>query len=345
MEFLKKFDLTGTQFFKLIGLILIGLVTLAIVVSLVGSTLGIGSSSYGSPTVMAPSMPLNYGSKNAYSTAELSARNVSDSYMPPEDGGYTTGDNSEAFEVKEYNARIETRDHDRDCAFVRNLKSREDVVFENTNEYNRGCTYTFKVKKGSVEDILSKIKELDPKELTESAYTIKREVDDYTSEVQILQNKLASLDATLAEAITSYSDITQLATRMGDVESLAKIIESKLTIIERLTNARIETSNQLERINRSKAEALDRLEYTYFSVSISENKFVDKEEIENSWKFAVQQFVRDMNGLLQEISIGLIALLFMVAKFALYFFLLLFVVKFGWTFAKKIWQSGSTPQV
>lgn len=127
---------------------------------------------------------------------------------------------------------------------------------------------------------------------------------------------------------------------MGNVESLAKIIESKLTIIERLTNARIETSNQLERMNRAKTDSLDRLLYTYFTVEVYENKFVDGEEIQNSWKFAVQQFVRESNRLVQELSIGLVAFLLAIVKFALYFVVILFVVRIGWTFAQKIWKTG-----
>jgi len=294
------------------------------------------------PSTMPSPMFYNKGG-DAYTTTDLSVRNVvSESMVPPIDGGYTTGNDSEAFEVKEYAASIETRNRERDCGVIRALKSRTDVIFENANEYDRGCTYTFKVTKGSVEEVLGIIKNLDPKELSESSYTIKREVDDYTSEIQILENKLASLDKTLADAIASYDSITVLATKMGSVESLAKIIDSKLTIIERLTSARIETSNQLERIHRSKNEALDRLAYTYFTVNVYENKFADIKTIQDSWKAAVQQFIRETNVLIQELSIGLVTLFLTIVKFALYFVILLFITRFGWTFAKKVWERGGT---
>ena len=80
--------------------------------------------------------------------------------------------------------------------------------------------------------------------------------------------------------------------------------------------------------------------YTYFTVEVYENKFVDGEEIQNSWKFAVQQFVRESNRLVQELSIGLVAFLLAIVKFALYFVVILFVVRIGWTFAQKIWKTG-----
>ena len=342
MEFLKKLDLTGMQFLKLIALLIIGLVTLSILSGFFSNGFGFDS---GMGIQSVPSMsPNSYEGMNKMSadeSATLSVRNAS-SIQPPADG-YAAGNTSEAFEVKEYNARVETRNLDRDCSAVRALKERTDVIFENASEYDRGCNYTFKVEKKSVEEVLGIVKGLDPKELTENSYTIKRAVDDYTSEIQILENKLATLDKTLSDAVSSYENITALATAGGDVGNLAKIIESKIAIIERLTNVRIETSNQLERMNRTKSEALDRLLYTYFTVSMYENTFVDGDEIKSSWKVAVQQFVREINGLVQDLSIGLVALLFLILKYALYFVILLFVIRFGWAFTKEVW--GNTGKV
>ncbi len=343
MEFLKKFDLTGTQFIKLIVLLGIALVALSILSSLFSSSTGLSTGLMNSK--ISVSTPAYYDSMEqdaSYGVSELSMRNVGVDIAPVPGGGYTPGADSEAFEVKEYSATIETRQLEQDCKAIQSLKSRPDVIFENSNEYERGCNYTFKVEKDSVESVLAIISALNPKDLNENSYTIKREVTDYTSEIQILENKLATLDKTLAEALASYESISTLATRVGDVESLAKIIDSKLNLIERLTNTRIETSSQLERINRAKSEALDRLAYTYFHVNVYENKFVDGEEIKDSWKLAVKQFVRETNNLVQDLSIGFVTLLLTLVKFALYGIVLLFVARFGYTFARKVWKSGNT---
>ena len=340
MEFLKKLDLTGLQFVKLVGLVILGLMVLWVLANLFTNTFG--RNSIGSIGINAPSMAPVYYDKSAgeYGAPALSVRNVGDAYLPPVDGGYTSGDESEAYEVKNYSTQIETNNKDRDCGAVYALKARTDVIFEYAQEYDRGCTYTFKVKKESVDNVLGIIQDLNPKDLRENSYTIKQEVDDYTSEITILEGKLASLDKTLADAVTSYENITALASRTGDVENLAKIIESKLTIIERLTSARIETANQLERMRRAKNESLDRLLYTYFSVTVYENKYANIEDIRDSWKAAVQEFVRETNVLLQDLSIGLVTLFLTIVKFALYFVILLFVARYGWTFAKKVWSGA-----
>ncbi len=338
MDFLNKFNLTGKQLLKLFGIVFGGLgiiLVLLVVFNTFTTSLGMRGDSLSMPSTT------NFGGMNemSYDKATMSVRNVSNSYEPPMSDNDTSGDESEAFEVKEFSAQYETRNLEQDCSTVRALKSRTDVVFENASEYDLGCNYTFKVKKESVANVLGILEGLNPKELSENSYTIKREVDDYTSEIQILVDKLATLDSTLAEAIASYSNITGLATNAGNVESLAKIIESKIIIIERLTNARIDTSNQLERMNRAKAEALDRVGYTYFYVTMVESKFVNTEALKDSWKQAVQQSVYEMNTLIQDLSIGLLALILTIIKFALYLGIILIVARVGWSFSKKVWKA------
>jgi hypothetical protein len=338
MEFLKKFNITGTQFIKGAALLAILLIVLSVISK--NFLYGVSFSDNGFiNTKQGMSEEMFYGDGGITMGAPtLSVRNVAtDSYMPVPQPSYTPGNDAENFEVREYNATIETRNLEEDCEVIQALKKREDVIFENTSAYDHGCSYTFKVKKNSVEAVLAIINERNPKSLNESTYTIKREVTDYTGEIEILQNKLATLDKTLADALASYDNVTTLANNMGNVESLAKIIDSKLAIIERLTLARIDTNSQLERLERAKSEALDRLEYTYFYVQVYENKFIDGEEMKNSWKAAVQQFVREVNNLFQDLSIGFVTLLLLIVKFALYGIVLLFAARFGWSAARNIW--------
>ena len=132
--------------------------------------------------------------------------------------------------------------------------------------------------------------------------------------------------------------MTALATRVQDVESLAKILDSKINIIERLTQERININAQLERLERSKAEQLDRLEYTYFSVNIFETKFVDGEALLDSWKESIKGFVRDVNSIAQDVTVNLVTLILRVLQLSLYLLIVLVVVKYGWKLVKYIWQ-------
>lgn len=268
----------------------------------------------------------------------LSIRNVATPVAVPNDAGVVVGDNAEAFEVTEYNASIETRRLQETCNQVVGLKSRADVIFERADQYEKSCNYYFKVKKDSVSDILNIIKGLNPKELNESTYTIKRQIDDYTSEMDILKKKMSSIEETLTNAVNAYDDITKLATRTQDVESLAKIIDSKINIIERLTQERINASAQLERLQRSKAEQLDRMEYTYFNVNVIENKFIDWKNLNDSWRAEIKSFVYDVNKVVQDITINLVLLLFVVLQYIIYLLIAMVIAKYGWLLAKRIWK-------
>lgn len=342
MKFLE--NLKTSQIAKLAGLALVAILVLSFVGQMFGITVGplLQKGSYeldelASDSYMKayPESAPSYGGMGA---PGLSSRNVETSLpMPPEDQ-VIPGDDAEEFEVTEYSASFETRDREGMCATLAGLKGKEYVIFESATEYDTGCNYTFKVRHDHVEEILTAIKEMDPKDLSENTYTIKRLVTDYTSEIEILEKKLATIEETLETATRSYDDVTRLATQTKDVESLAKIIDSKLNIIEKLTQKRIETSAALERLERSKAEQLDRLEYTYFHASVTENTFIDGEGLKDSWKYAVKEFVRNVNETIQNITIGLLSFLFIALQYAIYAFILLIIAKYGWKAVRYIWE-------
>lgn len=356
MEFLKNLPtLTPVLVLKLIGIGVAAILLLAFAFQLIGSsfgaltgqmrgTMGMVAPGYGGGVAYDVAVSSDYydggyGSKGAYAVSEqsvpqLSARNSMPYPMSPQG---TTGDTAEEFEVAQYNANIETRNLDETCGAVQALKARADVIFENANTYDRGCGFTFKVEKKSVEDVLAIIKALDVKELSENIYTIKAQIDDFTSETEVLQKKRASIDQTLTNALTAYDEITRLATNTQNADALAKIIDSKIGIIERLTQERININEQLDRLARAKADQLDGLDYTRFNVNVYENKFVDGERLKDSWKNAVRATIEEVNVILQEATFGLLALLFLIAQWLLYAAIALVIAKYAWKFGKYIW--------
>lgn len=270
------------------------------------------------------------------SDVSLSARNVAGT-MPPETPG-TTGSDAENYEVVNYNGSIETANISKTCKAVADLKVKDYVIFENSNESDTYCTYTFKVSKDHVAEVKSLIESLDPKELSENKYTIKNQVEDFTSETDILKKKAEVIDATLKNAIAAYDEITVIASRAQDAGALAKVIDSKIQTIERLTQERLMINEQLDRLTRGKAQQLDRLEYTYFTVHVYENKYFDGEALRDSWKQAVREFFRDLNNIVQDLTIGLVTLAVMALQFILYFFIAVIIAKYVWRGTKYIWN-------
>ncbi len=343
MSILKNIDIKTSTLVKLGAIALLLIIVIAFAFRIIGSsvtTLTRGVSTQSAPARMYASdggFDYDMAESSAYGK-ELSVRNVMGSNILPPQPGYSSGNTAEAFEITEYYGDIETRHKEDTCTLVADLKQKEYIIFENANEYDRGCSYSFKVENDNVQEVLTLINSLDPENLSANTYTIKQTVDDFTSEVEVLEKKRASIDETLENALAAYDEVTELATQTQNVESLAKIIDSRINLIERLTQERININERLERLERAQAEQLDRLEYTFFHINIYENKYIDGEQIQDSWKVAVQQFVRDINDIAQDVTIHLVQIVLRVAQFVLYAFILLFVAKYGWRAAKHVWN-------
>jgi hypothetical protein len=108
------------------------------------------------------------------------------------------------------------------------------------------------------------------------------------------------------------------ARRSGDVASLAQVTDSKLNAIERINASRLEVTTELDRLERAKTETLDRMEYVYFSVNVYENEWVRGTDLKDSWVASVQELIRDLNGFLQDLSIGFVQFALTVVKYTLY---------------------------
>ncbi len=254
------------------------------------------------------------------------------------DQGYTPGADAEAFEITEYTGTIKTSNLDRVCGEIEVLRAHDYVIFENANRYERGCNYTFKVENEKAEEVLSVIEGLKPEDLTANTKTIKRQIDDYTNEIEILEKKLISVEQTLFDAQEAYDELTVLATRAQDVETLAKIIDSKINLIERLTQERINIKERIDRLNRSKAEQLDRLSFTFFRINVYEFLIIDGKALKDSWLAEAQSFVREFNKVIQDVTLNLAGYLLRLIQIAIYLLLALFVIKYGWRFVKRIWR-------
>lgn len=266
----------------------------------------------------------------------FSTRNASTIYPPSP--GMSIGNTAEMYEVSDYSASIETTDLKKTCAGIADLKGKKEVIFENASQTDSSCFYSFKVEHDSIAMVLDTLKALNPRDLSESTYTIKQQLDDFTSETEILGKKLEAIESTLTKALASYDEVARLAAQTNDAEALASIINSKVMTIERLTQERISINQQLEYLARAKAQAADKLNYAFFSVSVYKNEYVDGKALGDSWKAAVQQFFFDANRAVQGITVLLFSLALWALQYVLYFLLLVVIVKYGWKATKAIWN-------
>lgn len=334
------------QTLKIAGGVVVALIVLTVAFQFINSTVqtltrGEGFGFATSPSSMIGNTKMMYDDMD-YAVEEAAMDGAMaqgmPSPMPPREPGYSSGNDAEDFEVTEYSSSFKTQDKEKECTAIANLKSLAYVIFENANEHRTGCSFSFKVEHEHAKEILSTIEELDPENLSANTYTIKRSVENVKSEVEIFNEKLESINDTLESSLSAYDEITKLATASKDAGSLATIIDSKVRLIERLTQERININERLSRLERNQNQQLERLDYTYFHVNVYEDKYVDGKQIKDSWKRAITSFVRDTNVIAQDVTIGLVSFVLYVVQYVLYFFILLFTAKYGWTYARKVWR-------
>ncbi|TSC71806.1 MAG: hypothetical protein G01um101470_485 [Parcubacteria group bacterium Gr01-1014_70] len=345
MEIFKKFEakLEPVFILKTAGIILLLIIGFAFVLGMLRSTkLSLmdvpgGSSVPGMGGAQRDDYALESPSMSEKGNVSMGAPERYISPVPPPSGGYVSGSDAEEFDVTEYTIKFETDNIIPICSAISDLKTRKDVVFESAHEYDRGCNYTFKALYHEANDIIAMVKGFHPKDFSENTYTIKRILEDVTSEIEILKRRHAAIEETLENAIQSYDKIMAIASGADNADALAKLIEGKLRIIERLTQERIQVASQLGYALRAEADQRDRLLYAYFNVQAVENVFVDKEAIKDSWNMAVRKFVRDVNDVLQGVTVRFAVFLLTVIEWALYAFAVLFIAKFGWHITKDLW--------
>ncbi len=336
MDF-KNFDWSFKSIAKVIGLVIAGIVVLTIIISLISlsfKTVFYGGNNYDKLNYQNQGFTTEFTKSESDSIRSLNSRIV----LPPEPGQPTTGDTAEDFEIREHNGTIHTRELEETCKEIAKLKALDYVVFENANEGENSCYYNFKVKIEQENEILAMVKALDPERFNTQIQTIKRIVDDYDSELDILNKKLESIETTLADAQNTYDELQKLATAKEDVESLATIIDSKLNLIDRLTQQRIEIRTEIDQFNKAKSEQLDRLNYAYFNLNIYEDLYIDIERIKKTWQSEIKAFVRNVNDMLQNLTVNLVEYVLNFLLVSIYFFISLGLLKIVWVVTKKIWR-------
>ncbi|MDH5596931.1 MAG: hypothetical protein OEY44_02405 [Candidatus Peregrinibacteria bacterium] len=345
MSLFKHFDWSAKSIAKVAGLALLGVAAIAVAVALISfsfrTIFSIGEVSYRSSTQgmmdggyaydMAMEEAAYGGNAVAYGTKMMAP-----SIAPTPD--FSSGTDAENYEVKSYYASVETRKLDETCKSIGDLKAKDYVIFEDSNKNDDSCYYRFKVEKDKADEVVKLLEDMNPKTFDANIQSIKRNVEGIEDELEILKKQLTSIEETLENAQSAYDEISTLATRQQDAETLAKIIDSKLNLIERLTNQRLQTKNQIDRYNEVRADQLDRLNYTFFNVNIYENLLLDWKQIKDSWKYETQALVRNINSVFQAITLNLVTYLVRFAQVVLYLFISVFLLKFVWVGAKKIWK-------
>lgn len=294
-----------------------------------GSVLGIGQG--GSVNSMSVPPIYNKGGMVGYSADSYRES----SYYTPQAPAVTNKAEAEKYELSSYNATIKTRHFEEDCASVQALKKDSSVIFLSVNSAKTYCTFSFKVEKAGLQKVLDILKGMDPDSLNENVETIAATLATYDRRKEILETQLTVVDATLKNAIASYEELSSLAVKSRDANSLATAINNKIDIIDRLSTKKLSIEEQLRSMSLSSSDSKAETGFAHFSVSVTKDTYIDGEAIATSWKYATQTLLNKINILLQELSLGFISVMLTLLKYMLY--LLVFVALLKYVKRAVIW--------
>lgn len=336
------------KLFFIAGGVLVGLVIILSVIKtlLLGNSYSTGGVSFSNSLNdkgMGMVQEMAYAPAPSYSVDSM----MEDVSTPTRLASNSVGGDAESYEALSYNVTYKDKAIENTCNTIESWKPLQYVVFEYATRNDTSCNYRFKVERAYVDGILEAVEVLDPDYFTANTATMKKQVVQYEGQLTILLRKQDILEETLSGAVYSYNELTALATDVKDVESLTKIIESKLTTISRLTNERGNLANQIESLARRSAEVEDQIQYVSFSVQVDKYKLLDFTAMKDSWVYKTRVFIQNANTTLQDLTLGVLGLLLQLLQVIVYIGVVLLVVlvvlKFGVQSTKRFWK-GDTPQ-
>lgn len=339
MNFFTSFDWSAKSLAKVFALFIAGVAVLAVVVALVAFAISLVTGSFSAPTMM------NRGFSGGAPEAAMMARDgmyakTSSNILPPAPGQDTVSEDAESYEITDYSLSYRPHSKAHTCDTITALKSREEIVFEESRSDERSCYFRFRVKTKSVDEVLTILQDLNPDDTSKSVYSIQKTVEGLTDELKIQEEKLTQTEIALTDAQKSYDELTKLATHKNDVESLTKLIDLKLNTINRLSQEKLAISQAIDQVQKNRADQLLRLEYTNFNINVSENRLADWKNLTDSWTAAVQQFVTDSNTLLQDLTVGLVTWIFRAGLGFVYLMIAIGLARLAWIVGRRVWSTG-----
>ncbi len=352
IEFVKNFDWSLKSMIKLVTLAFVGILVLAIAIAILGNVLrfvfndddhdrrdGVFSAPMHAMQGIANNFVYEYEDDMEY-TGGLMAKSLGRGMVAQTSmlANETVNEDTEDYEKISYNAEIERYEIETVCDKLESLKPLDYVVFKNAGRSDKRCSYRFSVESEREAEVADIIRALDPKEFNISIDTREPAVSGNVFEVEILQERLDAIQVSLEQAESAYDEAISLATRKGNVEGLSTLINGKLNLIERLNNQKRSTAQQLVRIVRSGERTISETEYAHFNVQVSKKQIVDWKQIASSWRYEVNNFVTNVNQILQKLIFGLPLFILVVVKVLVYLFVVVTFARLAWSLAKRIWK-------
>lgn len=308
----KLLNVTPKQMLKLAGLGVLGAIVLGTVISVYFS--------------LTPGY-VDYAKNTSGASRSYDEMAKTRSYLNSLQG---TSDGSESgpaaaipiMEIKSYDATVRTADPKAACdAFVSGI-DRTWAMLEHVDSSKDSCGLTVLVKKEREESFLSSLRAMGLYDLRTGISNIRKPYAETVDRIAELQKRLAETDALLNATKTQYDDLwTTLKARNASAESidaLNRIITNKADLVSRFSKERLSLLEQIDALNKTKAENDVRLANVEFRIAFTKHVLIDWENTKETWGNDFQRLVSNLDTTFRALTIDMLSFLLKILNVATY---------------------------
>lgn len=289
----------------------------------------------------------DYGFANTISNAPMMNRGISadmieseSSYyphpLPPATDGYTV--NLEKFEITNYSVTARTKQFDDLCSAVTNLKVNPDIHFKSINESTNNCRANLFVPEEKVQFIIDTVSVFSGVEIARNTESVTKQKERLVSQTEILKQQLNSVSNSLLVAEIQLDEIAELAKQTNDVKTLSLTIREKISLLDTLTQRKIQLTSQLEQMLKQSAELDERIGVVEFTINIYRSNPITINEKASQWESAWDTLSDEFTSTQIGVTVILGVLLLWLVRAFVYLLILIIVLRVVWKLAKRIWR-------
>lgn len=258
------------------------------------------------------------------------------SYYPPQPypDGYTSG--LENYETTQYSVSARTKQFDELCDTVSSLKANAQIHFKYLNTSTNNCRATFYVDENLTNTVLNTLTAFSGVEVARNTESVTRHRQQLQGQTDILKQQLASVQSSLTAAETQFDEIAEFARANKDASTLSQAIREKLTLVDTLTQRKINLTSRLDQLYQQSADLEERMNVVQFDVTVSRSYPIYPNQESQKWEMAWEELKDTFTDTLIGLSAFFGIFLLWAVRLAVYLLVLIVVLRGLWKFAKLL---------
>jgi hypothetical protein len=337
--------LLQNKFVRIIGFVALGLIiSFVLFIFIVASmndarSTGLSMSNSVGMGGYAPTASMGREMEYRMTDSVQSAYPESSYYAPqpnPNTVDYTAG--LESYEATSYQILGRVKQFDELCNTLNTLKADTQIHFKTIVSSPNNCNALFYVDESKATEVLNTLSAYRGVEVNRNTESVTKHRAQLQSQTTILEQQLASVERSLVAAETQFTEIAEFAKENKDSATLAKTIREKITLVESLTQQKINLTSRISQLYQQAADLEESLNVIAFSVNVNRSYPININEESQKWEQAWHKLKNEYNNTLIVLTATFGIFLLWIIRTIIYLLVLIIVLRGLWKFIKLVWS-------